>query len=169
MHNLVDSNNCDSFEFMEMVINEALRAKPAAGGSTFFSFMHDTNIGDYQFFKHDKIGFVFFFGLHYNTSQWQDPYEFKPERFDPQSPLFLTPDGKKRNPCSFMPFSAGQRVCLGKTFAEINLRLLSLHLTETFDFEYKNKEKYDGIDNYPLSMVFMNKVVPVEVNLTKRE
>ena len=108
-------------------------------------------------------------GLHHHSGQWQRPYEFLPQRFDPKDPLYLTPDGKKRNPCSFMPFSAGQRVCLGKTFAEINLRLLALHLTETFDFEFKDKEKYEGINNYPFSMIFLNKVVPVEVNLTKRE
>ena len=32
------------------------------------------------------------------SKEWQRPREFLPDRFDPNSPLFLTPDGKKRKP-----------------------------------------------------------------------
>ena len=57
--------------------------------------------------------------LHRNPKQWHEPEEFIPERFDPSSKYFLTPEGKKRHPMAFVPFSGGKRICTGKTFAEI--------------------------------------------------
>lgn len=33
-------------------------------------------------------------GLHYNKTQWINPEEFIPERFDPLSKFFLTPKGE---------------------------------------------------------------------------
>lgn len=48
-----------------------------------------------------------------NEKEWQQPDEFKPERFDSKHPLFLTPDGRKRNSYSFSPFLGGMRICIG--------------------------------------------------------
>jgi len=48
-----------------------------------------------------------------------------------------------------MPFSGGKRICLGKTFAEINLRLIAIYLTELFDFDFKDKKRFEGLNNYP--------------------
>lgn len=53
-----------------------------------------------------------------NPEQWGEPEKYIPERFDPASPYFLTPSGKRRHPMSYGPFLGGKRVCLGKTFAE---------------------------------------------------
>ncbi|CDW77644.1 morn repeat protein [Stylonychia lemnae] len=40
---------------------------------------------------------VHFTLLHKNPKEWQEPDKFIPERFDPESPYFLTPDGKKES------------------------------------------------------------------------
>ena len=42
-----------------------------------------------------------------NPSEWIKPEKFIPERFNSDSPYFLTPEGKKRNPFSFSPFLGG--------------------------------------------------------------
>lgn len=68
--------------------------------------------------------------------EWINPAEFNPDRFDPASPMYKRPDGTARNPLSYTPFSAGHRICIGKTFAEIvvsfSLPLVLYHL----DFEF---------------------------------
>ncbi|KAA1472086.1 cytochrome P450 [Dentipellis sp. KUC8613] len=46
-------------------------------------------------------------GLHYNPRYWENPHEFKPERFLGDWP---------KN--AFLPFSAGARACLGRRFFE---------------------------------------------------
>ena len=74
-------------------------------------------LGKYQFKKGDTFA-IAFENVGMSTAQWQRPTEFLPERFDQTSPLYLTPDGKKRHSCSWIPFHGGQRVCFGKTLAE---------------------------------------------------
>ena len=61
--------------------------------------------------------FINFHSCHHNATQWQNPHEFIPERFDHKNPISLTPNGSKRNPNSWIPFFAGKRVCFGKTLA----------------------------------------------------
>ncbi|MFS8160466.1 MAG: cytochrome P450, partial [Candidatus Roizmanbacteria bacterium] len=55
--------------------------------------------------------------LHNNPDEWITPHLYIPERFDPESPFYLTPYGTKRHPMSYGPFLGGKRICLGKTFA----------------------------------------------------
>ena len=157
------------YEYIKLVNQEALRFKSPAGATTSYTVDENCHVGGYDFKKGDKMVFVIHYGLHHNSSQWQKPFEFLPDRFDPNSPLFLKPDGKKRNSYSFFPFSGGQRVCAGKVMAEYNLRILSIYLSELFDFEYVNPEKYEGLNNYPESIVFQSKTVPIEVYFKKRE
>ena len=70
-----------------------------------------------------------------NKSEWIDPEKFLPERFDPKSPLSLTPKGTKRNPFSFSPYLGGMRICLGKTFVENVSKVILPSLLHTFKFE----------------------------------
>ncbi|CAL1272966.1 unnamed protein product [Larinioides sclopetarius] len=51
-------------------------------------------------------------GLHHDPTFWDEPEEFRPERF-------LTDDGRKniRKPPSYAPFSLGRRNCPGETIA----------------------------------------------------
>ena len=99
-----------------------------------------------------------------NESEWQKPYEFIPERFDSKSEMSLTPDGKKRNATSFAPFGGGMRVCLGKTFADFNIKILTTYLTQSFNFEHVEKRYQDG--EFPLAHFMQSDNRPVMVKLT---
>ena len=81
--------------------------------------------------------------LHKNPKVWQEPDNFIPERFDPESPYYLTPDGKKRNPTSFLPFFGGRRICLGKTFAENIAKIIVPILISEIDFKFKKEIHYE--------------------------
>ncbi len=70
------------------------------------------------------------------------PEEFIPDRFDPKSPYYLTPDGKKRHPLSFGPFLGGKRICLGKTFAENFGKCVLSVVISQMDFTFTNSEHY---------------------------
>ena len=64
---------------------------------------------------------------------WEDPEAFRPERF-------LTEEGKVHKPKHFMPFGAGQRMCLGDKIAEMELQLFFTSLLHVFDLENPGKD-----------------------------
>mmetsp|Transcript_4680 Transcript_4680/g.3190 ORF Transcript_4680/g.3190 Transcript_4680/m.3190 type:complete len:87 (+) Transcript_4680:1344-1604(+) len=49
---------------------------------------------------------------------------------------FKRPDGKPRNPCSYIPFASGKRICIGKTFSELIARYVIPMILYHFDLEY---------------------------------
>ena len=71
-----------------------------------------------------------------DPEQWLEPKRFLPERFDPENPMYyLTPRRKSRSPFAFIPFLAGKRICIGKTFVEMSAKLLLSVIYAHFDFE----------------------------------
>lgn len=76
--------------------------------------------------------------LHRNPKEWQHPDKYIPDRFDPENPLFLTPEGKRRHPMSFAPFLGGKRICLGKTFVETISKIIGPTILYNFDFKAQN-------------------------------
>eukprot|EP00092_Neocalanus_flemingeri_P030146 GFUD01032724.1.p1 GENE.GFUD01032724.1~~GFUD01032724.1.p1 ORF type:complete len:547 (+),score=100.67 GFUD01032724.1:119-1759(+) len=67
-------------------------------------------------------------GVHMDPEVWDQPEEFRPERF-------LTEEGKLYKPKHFMPFGAGQRMCLGDKLAEMELQLFFSSLLHVYDLE----------------------------------
>ena len=56
-------------------------------------------------------------GTQRNPDQWPSPEKFLPERFDPSNKMYKTASGNDRHPLAFIPFSFGERKCLGYQFA----------------------------------------------------
>ena len=54
--------------------------------------------------------------------------------------MYTKPNGDKRHPLAYSPFSGGSRVCLGKTFAEITLKFTIPLYYHFFDFELVEEE-----------------------------
>lgn len=153
-------------EYLSCVVNEALRYEPPASSATPIFLLEDAKLGDYQFKKGDLIANNIY-GLHFNAKEWQRPLEFIPERFDNNSELSLTSDGKKRNPAAFCPFNGGNRICLGKTFADVNMKILSTYMTQNFNCEHVEKRFQDG--EFPYSHFFASNKGPCMIKLTLNE
>ena len=118
---------------------ESLRIEPPVIFSSPVCMIEDTKIGPFTVRKGDNIH-IDMQRLHQNKKEWQQPLEYLPERFDPNSPLYLTPEGKKRHPLSFAPFLGGKRICLGKTFVETMSKIISPTILYNFEFEFTNKD-----------------------------
>lgn len=109
--------------------------------------LKDTKFG-WLSMKANQIFLFNMVGLHLNGKQWQRPFDFLPDRFDPSHELSRTPDGKKRNPYSWLPFLGGRRICLGKPFAEIISMTVVTMMTQRFEMSFANKEFYNA-DSIP--------------------
>ena len=124
----VTVDNCFDLEYLNMVIQEGLRFQ-GPGGINPVIFNEDVRLANKITVKAGTRIRVLNWALHKNSAEWQRPHEFLPDRFNSESPLYLTPDGKKRNSMSWAPFSGGKRICFGKTFAESNLKILLTYFT----------------------------------------
>ena len=150
-------------EYLSTVVNEALRFEPPATVTTPQFLKTDCKLGNYEFKKGDVIA-NHIYGLHMNSNEWQRPFEFIPERFDSNSELSLTPGGKKRNTGSYCPFGGGMRICLGKTFADVNMKIMMTYMTQIFNFEHVEKKYQDG--DFPYSHFLQSDCRPIWVKLS---
>lgn len=104
--------------YSEAVVLEATRFGTVAQISLPHKALCDVKIGEYDIPK-GSVVLLNQWVLHHDETQFDDPDDFKPERF-------LTNDGKLgHRPKSYMPFGVGRRACPGE-FAARNTIWLSM-------------------------------------------
>ena len=82
--------------------------------------------------------------LHYDSSHFGpvDPNEFYPERFSNES---------KINPYAYMPFGIGPRMCIGKKFAMLQIKLILAKFLCNYDMcKSLNIPDIEIMEGYPL-------------------
>ncbi|TNV80052.1 hypothetical protein FGO68_gene9962 [Halteria grandinella] len=130
-------------EYLKYCFNESLRIEPPVPFSSSLCMTEEVTIGGFIF----KKGEGFYhncYQLHHNLDQWGPTHdEYIPERFDPGH----VHEYPKRHPMSFLPFSGGKRVCVGKTFAEIAFKIVMPLVMKAFNKdgrigEFADKEHY---------------------------
>ena len=103
-----------------------------------------------------------------DPKEWIEPERFIPQRFDADSPYYLTPSGKRRNPYSFSPFLGGSRICIGKTFIEVVSKLTVPVLLAHFEFDF-----LEGVDREAIPFMHNNitasKMPEFTARITKRD
>lgn len=98
----------------------------------------------------------FFWATHRHPDFWSEPERFDPSRFSPES-------ARGRDPWSYLPFSAGQRMCIGNTFSLVESVLLLAMLLQRFDVRVPEGQRVE-----PVLMATMRPSRPVHVELSPR-
>ncbi|MFT3707332.1 MAG: cytochrome P450 [Archangium sp.] len=70
----------------------------------------------------------YFYGAHRHRDFWSNPDTFDPSHFSPER-------AAQRHPWSYLPFSGGQRVCIGNMFSLVETVVLLAQLLQRFDVE----------------------------------
>jgi cytochrome P450 len=108
------------------VLKEAMRLYPAVTGIGRRA-TRDVDIGGVQV-KAGEYLLVNIWGIHRRPDYFADPESFRPERF-------LGNSAKPQERCSYLPFGAGSRVCIGSHFALMEGHLVLAMLARRFRLE----------------------------------
>jgi len=65
------------------------------------------------------------YGIHHNSSVWEDPERFDPERFSDERMA-------QQHKLAWMPFGAGQRQCIGRDFAIMEAQIILAILMQRY-------------------------------------
>ncbi|UUY05177.1 cytochrome P450 [Svornostia abyssi] len=66
--------------------------------------------------------------VHHDPRFWDDPQRFDPTRFLPEH-------ARDHHRFAYLPFGAGQRICIGRTFALMEATLIAAMMSQRFAFE----------------------------------
>ncbi|KAK1590718.1 cytochrome P450 [Colletotrichum navitas] len=123
--------------YLRACINEGLRLSPAAG-----SVLHreveagGVQVGEAFYPEGINIG-VPVFSIHHDEEYFQEPFSFQPERWIVGERLsdgtLITPELLKHSSSAFMAFSSGNRGCIGKPLAYLQMSILFATLTFKYD------------------------------------
>ena len=140
--------------FMTMVVQEALRLYPPGWGFLRTAIQEDVILG-YRIPAGARV-LLSPYLMHRDSSLWNDPDRFDPERFTPTQ-------SAGRHRFAFFPFSAGPRQCIGAGMA-----MLEAQLTLALTSSAVRLELVDRQPIRPLPRVSLKPASPVMVRARAR-
>ncbi|KAG2386061.1 hypothetical protein C9374_003210 [Naegleria lovaniensis] len=120
--------------YVNAVIMEALRLHPPVLG-VFRAARKNTTIGPYSIPKDTTVA-IDIYSANRSEKNWEKPLEFLPERF----PLNADAQLKIQHDFTFIPFSMGNRKCIGYKFALIEACMILSRLLQFYELELLNDE-----------------------------
>uniref|UniRef100_A0A8C9ZTA1 unspecific monooxygenase n=1 Tax=Sander lucioperca TaxID=283035 RepID=A0A8C9ZTA1_SANLU len=112
-------------EYLDMVINEAMRLYPVGNRLERIS-KSSVEINGVTIPKGTAV-MVPVYTLHRDPALWSEPEAFKPERFSKENKDNI-------DPYAFLPFGSGPRNCIGMRFALLMMRLAIVEILQNFSF-----------------------------------
>lgn len=147
-----------ALQYVSQVFDETLRLySPAPGMGR--PAIQDDKIGEYDVPKGTLI-ISSAYVMHRHPAYWKDPYTFNPGNFEPEQvrarPRFV-----------YLPFGAGQRVCIGAQLAQLIATLASAMVAQRYRLELvpgTRVEPVTGGAHYPENLWM--KIVPARARLS---
>ncbi|XP_021769314.1 isoflavone 2'-hydroxylase-like [Chenopodium quinoa] len=153
---LVEESDKNNLPYLQCIINETLRMYPTGPLGLPHESRDDCYVGGYHVPKGSMLIYNIW-AVHNDPNIWDDPRNFKPERF---SGLEKTTLGY-----NFMPFGTGKRICPGEHLANKMIWLAVAILVQCFDWERTSNDLIDMEETGGLSLV---KLVPLRVKCCPR-
>ncbi|XP_060524874.1 cytochrome P450 4c3-like [Cylas formicarius] len=113
-------------EYMDMFLKEVLRLFPI-GPFIVRVASDDANIAGCEIPKGTSIVLAIH-NVHRDARYWERPDDFYPDHFLPEA-------ARSRHPYAYIPFSAGPRGCVGKTYAQMTLKIILTTVLQKYEIE----------------------------------
>ncbi|KAL6227421.1 hypothetical protein ACLB2K_001379 [Fragaria x ananassa] len=150
---LVDEPDVSKLPYLQSIISETLRLHPPPLLVPHFS-SDDCTIGGFDV-PRDTMVMVNAWAIHRDHELWDDPENFKPERFQ----------SGENDSYKFMPFGRGRRACPGIGLAQREVGLTLGTLIQCFEWKRVDDEDVDMIEG---KGVTNPKAVPLEATCRAR-
>lgn len=133
---IVEESDINKLPYLYLVMKETLRLHPVLPLLVPHCPSATSVVAGYTIPKGARI-FVNVWAIHRDPSVWEDPLEFRPERFS---------DGKwdySGNDFKYFPFGSGRRICAGVAMAERMFMYSLASLLHSFDWRVPEGHKLD--------------------------
>lgn len=154
--NLIEESDITQLPYLQTIVKETLRLHPPVPLLLPRKASADVEITGFIIPKGAQV-LVNAWAIGRDTSTWDDPYSFKPERF-----LGSDVDVKGRN-FELIPFGAGRRICPGLPLAIRMLYLMLGSLIKSFDWKLDNEVTSGNIDMEEKFGITLQKAQPLRV------
>lgn len=138
MNSIVEESHLHQLTYLEAVVKEAFRLHPPGPLLLPRRPSQSCSVGGYRVPKGTTI-FLNAWAIHRDPHVWDNPTEFKPERF-------LNGSSKwdyTGNNFNYLPFGSGRRMCPGIPLAERMLMYVLASLLHSFKWELAEGEELD--------------------------
>ncbi|XP_065883354.1 cytochrome P450 3A6-like [Dysidea avara] len=138
----------ENIEYAEMILREVLRLFPAINVLSRYCMETCTTSNGIVIPKGCQV-YLPVCNIHRNPAFWPDPDKFDPERFRSNAKV-------PYDPATYITFGAGPRMCPGKQYSHIKIKMALISMLREFKF-VKTEETDDSL---PLVNIFQ--VTPVK-------
>jgi cytochrome P450 len=118
-------------EYTERVLQESMRLYPPAWCFERAALEAD-EVGGYSIPAGTTIA-VCPYALHRNPAYWENPEAFDPDRFLPER-------SEARSRFAYLPFGDGPRICIGKSFAMMETKIVLAMMAGAFHLEFAGED-----------------------------
>lgn len=157
---LIEESDVKNLLYLQAIVKEAMRLCPAAPLIAMHEAVEDCTIAGYHIPAKSRL-IVNVQKLQRDPVVWEDPCEFRPERFLTTQKGF---DVRGQNP-QLIPFGSGRKICPGVSFAIKIMHLTLANLLHGFEIERPSQEPIDMEESIGLTSV---KTTPLDVVLRPR-
>lgn len=164
LNNIVEEFHLPKLQYLNAALMETLRLHPVVPLLVPRKPSQSCTLSGYTIPKDSKI-FINVWEMQRDPLIWENPLEFKPERFLDKPPAAGKWDFRGNN-FQFLPFGSGRRVCAGIPLAEKMLMYLLASLLHSFDWQPTETNK--EIDLKEKFGLVMRKSKPLLAIPTKR-
>ncbi|KAK8602376.1 hypothetical protein V6N12_052185 [Hibiscus sabdariffa] len=134
----VQEKDIPQLPYLDAIMKEAMREYPVAPLLPPHMAMKDCKVAGYDIRKGTRV-FINTWSIGRDPSLWEQPEEFRPERF-----LGRSIDVKGRS-FELLPFGAGRRMCLGYNLGLKMLQLSIANLLQAFNWKLPDNTKVEDL------------------------
>lgn len=151
---IVEESHMHKLPYLHAIMKESLRLHPVLPLLIPHCPSETCTIGGFSVPKGARV-FVNVWAVHRDPSSWENPLEFKPERFLNSKFDYSGSD------FNYFPFGSGRRICAGIAMAERMFLYFLATLLHSFDWRLPEGKKMDLTEKFGIVLKLKNPLVAI--------